>query len=88
MAHHRQEKKLRGKALISVVLRVAWNANIHCIWKERNRRLHGKSPRSMASVLDCVIFTVQIATCSIKNVIADAVNIFLYIQILVYITLC
>ena len=32
-------KRLKGKALISVLLRAAWNAFIYHKWKERNSRI-------------------------------------------------
>lgn len=72
------EKKLKGKALVSVVLRVAWNVYIHNIRKERNNKRHGKAPQSMANIFDSIIFSVQIATFKIRNVKADVVNMLLY----------
>lgn len=35
--------KLKGKALISIILRLAWSAFIYWIWRERNyRQFDGK----------------------------------------------
>ena len=36
-------QNLKGKGLVSSLLRVAWKAFIYCVWRERNRRLFGNS---------------------------------------------
>ena len=33
-------QRLKGKAMISSLLKVAWNAYIYNIWRERNIRIH------------------------------------------------
>ena len=35
-------QRIKGKALISIVLRIAWRAFVYFVWKERNRRLHNE----------------------------------------------
>ena len=32
-------KKLKGRSLVSIILRVAWRAFVYFIWRERNQRL-------------------------------------------------
>lgn len=64
--------------MISVILKVAWNAYIHSIWKERNNMRHGRPPKSMVNILDKIIFSIQIVTSSMRSVKADSVNILLY----------
>lgn len=33
-------KNIKGKSLLSLILRAAWNAYIYHIWRERNGRVH------------------------------------------------
>ena len=33
-------KRMKGRALIFLILRLAWRACIYFIWKERNQRLY------------------------------------------------
>ena len=35
-------QRIKGKALISIVLRIAWRVFIYFVWRERNRRLHNE----------------------------------------------
>ena len=34
-------KRMKGRALLSIVMRLAWRASIYYIWRERNRKMHG-----------------------------------------------
>ena len=32
-------QRIKGKVLITKILKIGWNAYIYCIWKERNKRV-------------------------------------------------
>ena len=42
--------KLKGKTLISIVLRTTWKAAIYYIWKEKNKRIYGQIPESSSKL--------------------------------------
>lgn len=46
--------KAKGKALISVIMRCACAALVYNIWKERNRRLHGRGSSSEEELMAIV----------------------------------
>ena len=66
--------KLKGKALISVVLRTAWKAIIYYIWRERNRRIHGQTPESASKLFQYVKEAVQLKVEDLANIADDPVN--------------
>ncbi|XVE65850.1 hypothetical protein DITRI_Ditri08aG0032300 [Diplodiscus trichospermus] len=41
----------KGKALLSVVLRLAWRAHIYFVWEERNRRIFRNAPRQPVHIV-------------------------------------
>ena len=45
-------QKFKGKALITKILKISWNAYIYCIWKERNNRLFVHKEDSIEQVLE------------------------------------
>ncbi|XVF52553.1 hypothetical protein PTKIN_Ptkin05aG0027800 [Pterospermum kingtungense] len=54
-------KKLRGKALLSSLMRLAWRAYIYYIWRERNLRLYqeiAKDPMEVADLIRADVRTV------------------------------
>ena len=67
-------KKLRGKALLSIVMRLAWRASIYYIWRERNRRMHGQIPDNTAKIVEQVKKDIRFRTISLKNIVNDLVN--------------
>ena len=68
------EQKIKGKVLISIVLRMAWKALIYHIWCERNRRLHNGDAKSSSQMLERIKGEVCIKLAGLKNVAADDVN--------------
>ena len=66
--------KLRGKALLSIVMRLAWRASIYYIWRERNRRMHGQIPDNAAKIVEQVKKDIRFRTISLKNIVNDPVN--------------
>ena len=71
-------QKIKGKALISLILGIAWKAFVYHIWKERNRRIHGHAPETGLQVLESIKEVVGIKLAGIKHVADDSVNRRLY----------
>ena len=67
-------QRIKGKALLSLILSIAWKAFVYHVWKERNRRLHGHPSESVLQVLDLIKEVVGIKLAGIKNVADDSVN--------------
>ena len=55
------------------MLRIAWNAYLYLIWKERNDRVYGKLGRH-EDVLRNIVETVQYRLQNLQHVAADDVN--------------
>ena len=70
--------KLKGKALISNLLKIAWSALISNIWKERNCQIYAQKIETSEQILSNVKETVRYRLSRMKNVKNDAVNNFLY----------
>ena len=70
--------KLKGKALLSKVLRIAWSSFIYHIWKKRNGRIFGKMEQTAEQIIDHIKLAVRHRLASLKNVAPDTVNISLY----------
>ena len=67
-------QRIKGKALISIVLRIAWKAFIYFVWRERNRRLHNDQTENPEQLLDRIKEVVQIKLIGLTNIVADDVN--------------
>ena len=67
-------KKIKGKALLSIVLRLAWKASIYHIWRERNRRMHDSIPVAAEQIVEHVKDDVRIRLIGLKNISNDSVN--------------
>ena len=67
-------QKLKGKALISIVLRIAWKATIYHIWRERNRRLYAQISESPSQLFQYVKEAVQLKTLGLVNIADDPIN--------------
>ena len=70
--------KLKGKALISNLLKIAWNALIYSIWRERNCRIYAQKTGTSEQILSNVKEVVRHRLGRMKNVKNDTVNNFLY----------
>ena len=66
--------KLKRKALISIVLRIAWKAVIYHIWRERNRRIYGEIPESATKLIHFVKDAVKFKVGSFVNIADDSIN--------------
>ena len=67
-------QRLRGKALISKILRIGWNACIYHIWKERNNRIFKQKEESPEQILEYIKVSVRFRFAGLKGVAADTVN--------------
>ena len=67
-------QRIKGKALISIILRIAWKAFIYFVWKERNRRLHNELAETAMQLLERVKDVVRIKLADLTNVMDDDVN--------------
>ena len=70
--------KLKGRALISVILNIAWKACIYHIWRARNERLHSKPSNSFLQIIEQIREIICIKLNGVNRVAADDVNRMLY----------
>ena len=71
-------EKLKGKALISTLLRVGWNAFVYHIWRERNCRIFQHKAASSMKILEDISEVMKYRLVRLSKVKADVVNIALY----------
>ena len=67
-------RKLKGKALVSILLRLAWKATIYCLWRERNRRVYEQTKETEDQVLNHIKEAVRIKLMGLRNIANDSVN--------------
>ena len=70
--------KLKGKAMISTLLRVGWNAFVYHIWRERNCRIFQHHTESSMKFLEDIREVIQYRLVRLSKVKADEVHIALY----------
>ena len=68
-------QKFKGKALITKILKISWNAYIYCIWKERNNRLFVHKEESIEQVLEHIQISVRFRLAGLRDVAVDSVNV-------------
>lgn len=71
-------EKIKGKAFITAILKIAWNACIYFIWMERNGRLHDRKWQSEEEILQQLKLVVRVKTSNILRIYPDSVNMFLF----------
>ena len=71
-------QKLKGKALISIVLKVGWNAFIYHVWRERNNRLFKQTEQAKEQIMEKIKEVVRHRTAKLRNVAIDPVNMALH----------
>ncbi|OMO78705.1 reverse transcriptase [Corchorus capsularis] len=69
--------KLKGKSLLSLILKLAWNAFCYVIWRERNRRLFQRQMQTVEQSFQCIVDAIRIRLLGLRNVVRDPVNDFL-----------
>ena len=68
-------RKLKGKSLITLIMRCAWSAFIYAIWKERNRRMYADMEETHMQVLDHIKQRIKIKFAGLENIEADQTNL-------------
>ncbi|XVF13980.1 hypothetical protein REPUB_Repub09cG0016900 [Reevesia pubescens] len=66
---------LKGKSLLTSILKIAWNAVIYSIWCERNRRIFQHRPRTVQVIVQQVKDIVRLRLTELNPVAADTVNV-------------
>ena len=67
-------QKFKGKALISVVLRLAWRAFIYHVWRERNRRMHEQQPGDHDQLVEHIKNDIRLRLNGLQNISNDLIN--------------
>ena len=70
----KDNQNIKGKALVSTVLRIAWKASIYHIWRDRNRRMYDQIYESPTQLVKHVMEAVQLRTLGVGNIADDPVN--------------
>ena len=68
-------RKLKGKALITLIMRCAWSAFICAVWKERNCRVYATKEETNMQVLDHIKQRIKLKFAGLKNIEADHTNV-------------
>ncbi|XP_022754184.1 uncharacterized protein LOC111302625 [Durio zibethinus] len=63
--------KLKGKALIAIILRLAWNASIYQIWKEWNSKMFQHKEEKTTQVLEHIKDAVRLRLQGLSRIAAD-----------------
>ena len=71
-------QKLKGKSLLSIILRTAWSAYIYFVWKERNDRLYKSKEETSEQVLEQIKQGTRLKLEGLHNVKLDQINNSLY----------
>ena len=66
--------KIKGKALISIFLNIAWKACIYHVWRERNGRMHSKPSNSSLQIIEQIKEIICIKLNGVNRVATDDVN--------------
>ncbi|OMO85318.1 Geminivirus AR1/BR1 coat protein [Corchorus capsularis] len=69
--------KLKGKSLLSLVLKLAWNAFCYVIWRERNSRIFQQKMSIMEQSFILIADSIRTRLLGLKHVAKDPINIFL-----------
>ena len=71
-------KRLKGRALRAVILRVACNAMVYFTWIERNKRIYQSKEGTLMQVMEKIKEVVRIRLIGLQHVKFDFVNFTLY----------
>ncbi|XVF84249.1 hypothetical protein PTKIN_Ptkin17bG0015600 [Pterospermum kingtungense] len=67
-------ERFKGKALLSVILRLAWRVFIYNIWKERKAWIFGSTSQNPLQILENIQTEVRIRILGLQNIADDVVN--------------
>ena len=71
-------QKLKEKSLISLILRIGWNAYIYQIWKERNNRIFKQKEEKEEQILEHIKTAVRYRIAALSHIVVDSVNLSLH----------
>ena len=66
--------KLKGKSLITLLIRIGWNAFIYNIWQERNMRIFRKKEAAKEQIIECIKEAVKYRLARLKKIAVDSIN--------------
>ena len=61
-------KKLKGRSLISILLRVAWRAFVYLIWRERNQKMYIQRAETVSCLLEHIKSIVRLKLNKLENI--------------------
>lgn len=67
-------KKMKAKAMLSIVLRLAWSTFLYHVWSERNCRVHKQVLHTKLQVLEKIQWDVGVKASQLKNYSRDPIN--------------
>ena len=70
-------QRLKGRALISLLMRIAWSAYIYYVWKKWNSRIHTHKIESSEQVVMHIKEVIRFHFAKLRNIRTDSVNILL-----------
>lgn len=70
-------KNMKGKSLLSIVLRLAWAAFLYHVWLERNCKLHKQIFHTDLQVLEQIQWDVGVKVSQLKNYARNPINLLL-----------
>ena len=59
-------KQIKGRKLVSAILRIAWRGCIYHVWRERNRRLYGNATETYQKAFEQIKEAVRIKLAGMK----------------------
>ena len=65
--------KLKGKSLITLLIRIGWNAFIYNIWQENNIRIF-KKEAAKEQIIECIKEAVKYRLARLKRIAVDPIN--------------
>ena len=68
-------QRIKGKTLITRILKIGWNAYIYCISKERNRRVFVQIEESAEQILEQIKISVRFRLSGLRDVATDSTNV-------------
>ena len=70
--------EIKGEGMIFSLLKVAWNAYIYNIWRERNIKIHDQKEETKQQVMNKIKEAVRTRLGKLKMVKKDHINTLLY----------
>ena len=70
--------KLKGKALITLLIQIGWNAFIYNKWQERNHRVFRKKEAAKEQIIECIKEAIRYRLARLKRIATDPINISLH----------